>query len=297
MKKIFVLLLALSLTISLTACGGDTPDPQPPQEPAKQEDVQTPAPPDPPELSGEWKTEASEDGSCMGMYISDNIMEIYWVLPSEDMTALYWAGSFSAPMTADEPYSWTSNADIDRNGSALLASTDEMKEFTYKDKVISCSVTFSGETQEMKFTMGEWGYEEQAEKTEKAKMEGSGTIGNYDIEIKGAKLSKDYDGNPAIVITYAWTNNSDETTSAMTAVSETAFQDGVSLDTAIIGNDSEYDSGAAMKEVRPGTTIDVQKAFVLTSETSVVELEISEWLTFEDNPPMVTMNFDPGSLR
>ncbi len=125
-------------------------------------------------------------------------------------------------------------------------------------------------------------------------MIGSGDLGDYHVEIKNAFLAKDYEGKPVIVITYSWTNNSDDTTSAMAAVSGKAFQDGVQMDIAMLFNVDGYESGSSMKEVRPGTTIDVQSAYVMTSETSTVEFEISEFLSFSDN--MVTMNFDPASL-
>lgn len=125
-------------------------------------------------------------------------------------------------------------------------------------------------------------------------MEGSGDLGDYHVEIKEALCTEDYEGNPAIVITYSWTNNSEETTSAMVAMHEKAFQDGVGLDTAIIMDSSVYDSGAGMKDVRPGTTIDVQCAFSLTSETSTVEFEISELISFSND--CVVMNFDPASM-
>ena len=121
------------------------------------------------------------------------------------------------------------------------------------------------------------------------------TVGDYYVEIKSASLSTDYEGNPAIIITYSWTNNSEDTTSAMTSVSCSAFQDGVGLETAIILDDA-YDAGSSMTEVRPGTTIDVQSAFVLLDETSVVEIEVGEWITFESDPPIAYMEFDPAAL-
>lgn len=124
-------------------------------------------------------------------------------------------------------------------------------------------------------------------------MEGSGDLGDYYVEIKEALCTEDYEGNPAIVITYSWTNNSEDTTSAMVAMHEKAFQDGVGLDTAIILDSAVYDSDAGMKDVRPGTTIDVQCAFSLTNEASVVEFEISELISFSND--RVVMNFDPAS--
>ena len=126
-------------------------------------------------------------------------------------------------------------------------------------------------------------------------MVGSGDLGDYHVEIKDASLETDYEGNTAIVITYAWTNNSEETTSAMMTMLEKAFQDGVQLDTALIFDSSIYDSGASTKEVRPGTTIDVQCAFVLTSDTSTVEFELSEAFSWTNNG-LVTMDFNPSEL-
>lgn len=123
---------------------------------------------------------------------------------------------------------------------------------------------------------------------------GAGELGDYYVEIKGAALTKDYEGKPVIVVTYAWTNNSNKTTSAMVAVYGKAFQDGVSLETAIVMSDDSYESGTSMTEVRPGTTIDVQSAFVLNSETSVVEFELSELISFSDD--VVRMDFDPSAL-
>lgn len=125
-------------------------------------------------------------------------------------------------------------------------------------------------------------------------MGSSGDIGNNHVEIKGAYLATDYEGNPAVVVTYAWTNNSDETTNSFSSVHAKAFQDGVQLDNATIGNKEVFDSSSYLKDVRPGTTIDVQNAFVLTSETSTIEVEIAELISISDEK--VVMDFDPENL-
>ena len=124
--------------------------------------------------------------------------------------------------------------------------------------------------------------------------EGAGTLGDYAVEITGARLSQDYEGNPAIVVSYTWTNNSEDTTSAMVTMMESAFQDGVELENAIIMDDDNYDSGSSMKDVRPGASVEIQKAFLLDSESSVVEFEIEEFLGFSGEK--VSMNFDPATL-
>lgn len=135
---------------------------------------------------------------------------------------------------------------------------------------------------------------EPSESNEEPAAEGAGDLGDSHVEIKGAALAQDYEGKPAIVITYAWTNNSEDTTNAMVSVSEKAFQDGVQMENAIIMGSDIYESGTSMKDVRPGTTIDVQCAFLLTSDTSTVEFELTEFMSFTDN--VVTMDFDPTGL-
>lgn len=122
----------------------------------------------------------------------------------------------------------------------------------------------------------------------------SGNLGDYYVDIKNAVIAEDHDGNPAIVITYAWTNNSEETTSAEIALMEKAFQNGVQLSTAIIGNPSIFDSDLSFKDIRPGTTFDVQCAYELQNKDSVVEFELSELFGLSDE--IVTKNFDPANL-
>lgn len=122
----------------------------------------------------------------------------------------------------------------------------------------------------------------------------AGALGDYYVEIKDAFLTQDYEHKPVIVIIYSWTNNSDETTANWTSVIEKAFQDGIELESAIMVDDERYDSGSSMNDVRPGTTIDIQVAYVMTSETSKVEFEISELISFSDD--IVYKEFDPSSL-
>lgn len=120
-----------------------------------------------------------------------------------------------------------------------------------------------------------------------------GTLAKYDVAIKGAQLCKDYEGNPAIIITYSWTNGSDETTSPMGSMMEEAFQDGVQMETAIV--DFEYNDG--LTDVRPGTTIDVEAIYKMNSQSNV-EFEISALEDmFLDPVPMVTAEFDPATLE
>ena len=52
-----------------------------------------------------------------------------------------------APEIAEEPYTWDSVNDKEKTDSAILASGDDTKTFTYKDGQLSYSVSAMGNTQ------------------------------------------------------------------------------------------------------------------------------------------------------
>lgn len=303
-KKIVALILSAALALSLAACG---------ENGGGSGQTQSPTPDPIPDLSGEWKqVGGNSDDTYHGIYISGDTIEIYWVTESDGTTALYWAGSFKAPTDSTEPYKWVSENDHSKTGMALLASGDDTKEFTYENGQISYSAAAFGVTTTVKAEKAEWGYsglgggsasEESAPIEDSDSPEGSpqgqeagpaGDIGNHHVEIKDAFLAEDYNGNPAIVVTYAWTNNSEETTTSMTTVTGRAYQDGVELDMAILIDVDGYDAGTTMKNVKPGATIDVQWAYSLSNETSVVEFEVTDWLGLTGE--MVSTEFDLSEL-
>lgn len=128
MKRLTAFTLVLILMLSLTACGGTKPK-------------------DPPDLTGQWKqTNSNSEDSYQTASISGNEIEVYWYTESDQTSALYWAGTFEAPTTSDEPYTWDSINDKEKTSSAMLASGDDTKTFTYKDGQISYSVSALGVT-------------------------------------------------------------------------------------------------------------------------------------------------------
>lgn len=150
MKKLIALCLAGTLALSLAACGGtDTSESTAPaasSEAASSAAEATPAPtPEPaPDLTGVW-TQVDAGDSYQQATIQGDTIEINWI-GTDGTSALYWAGSFSAPSTADEPYTWTSTNDTSKTSGALMASSDETKDFTYEDGKISYSVSMMGVT-------------------------------------------------------------------------------------------------------------------------------------------------------
>lgn len=135
MKRTSLLfLLLVCMVLSLCACGDG----------GKTESTDPSSPPD---LTGEWaQTNSSSSDNYQAATITADTIEIYWVSDGGDTKSLYWAGTFTAPETADEPYSWTSENDHEQTDMALLASGDDTKEFTYEDGQISYSASALGTT-------------------------------------------------------------------------------------------------------------------------------------------------------
>lgn len=131
-KKLLAMIFATMLTLS--ACGDDTSAQGTPEEPAT-----------PPDLTGEWiQVNSESDDTYHVATITENTITINWVMP--DTKALYWAGTFEAPTSADEPYTWDSQNDTSQTDTALLASGDETKTFTYEDGEITYEASMMGIT-------------------------------------------------------------------------------------------------------------------------------------------------------
>ena len=105
----------------------------------------------PPDLVGEWKqTNSDAEDAWQAATIAGDAIEVYWVSDNGYTKALYWAGTFDAPTTADEPYTWESVNDKEQTDMAILASGDDTKTFTYQGGVISYEVSAMGVTQTVK---------------------------------------------------------------------------------------------------------------------------------------------------
>lgn len=100
-----------------------------------------------PDLTGEWKqnNSASDDGWTTATITGDTVT-VNFVTDNGDMTSLFWVGTFTAPTDDSTPYTWTSTRDEAATETALLASTDATKEFTYADDEISFPVSIAGST-------------------------------------------------------------------------------------------------------------------------------------------------------
>lgn len=104
-----------------------------------------------PDLTGKWKqTNSKSEDSYQAATISGDRIEIYWISDNGDTKSLYWAGSFVAPTTTDEPYVWDSDNDHNKTDSAMLASTDDTKTITYQNGILSYEASALGTTTTVK---------------------------------------------------------------------------------------------------------------------------------------------------
>ena len=109
------------------------------------------------------------------------------------------------------------------------------------------------------------------------------------VSIVSYKLVKDYEGKSAVLFELGFTNNGDDTCSFMTTVDFSPFQNGVELETAILTDDYENISNSILN-VKPGAGIPVAMAYVLTSDTSPVDIEISDFWGFSNDKIVAEIN-------
>jgi len=102
----------------------------------------------------EWKQSNSKSETDYQIAsIKDGTIEIYYASDNGETTTLYWSGTFIAPTTADDPYTWTSTNDHAKTDLSLLGSSDDTKEITYDDGLLSYKVGLMGTTTTVKLAM------------------------------------------------------------------------------------------------------------------------------------------------
>ena len=119
----------------------------------------------------------------------------------------------------------------------------------------------------------------------------SNKLGDYAVEIKSARLSEDYEGKPAVIITYGFTNNGDDEAAMYTSLTDKVYQEGIECEQAYFMADSaNYNSDNQSKSIKKGVTLDVEVAYKLNNTDSPVEVEVSEFISFSDKK--VTKTFE-----
>ena len=143
------------MALSFTACGNSSDSSKETKETSKKTEASAETPKEeakeevkePVVLTGKWEYK-DDDGTWMQADITEDTITINWIMDEGNTTAVYWVGTYTAPTEYSEEYTWTSTRDKEATDSALLASLDDTKEFSYSDssKQITYQVTVSGIT-------------------------------------------------------------------------------------------------------------------------------------------------------
>lgn len=115
-----------------------------------------------------------------------------------------------------------------------------------------------------------------------------GQIGDYVCTVKSATICNDWSGKKAVLITYEFTNNSKEAKSFDIALSDEAYQDGIGLETSFI--DGNADEIGLDVKIKPGTSKDVSKVYILRDETTPIDIEITEFISLSDDKLTYTVD-------
>lgn len=109
------------------------------------------------------------------------------------------------------------------------------------------------------------------------------TLGDYSVEIKSCRLAKDFEGKDVVIVKYGFTNNGDDSESFTVALEDTVYQNGIGLNKAYVLEDSaNYSEDNQTKEIKKGATLDVEVAYELNDTTTEIEVEVSEWISWDD---------------
>ena len=109
-------------------------------------------------------------------------------------------------------------------------------------------------------------------------------LGDYRVEIKDCRLAKDDSGKDLIIIQFGFTNNSDDPTAFLYAFAYEAFQNGIGL-TEVMEETikaADYTDADQVREIKKGTSLDVEVAYELNDTDTPVEVEVSELISFSD---------------
>lgn len=142
-KTVAVIALFLLLGAGAVGCAGES------SQGSSKTETSAPAPAEeaaqPVDLSGDWKQTNSNDAeSFQSATITGDTIEVYWNAP--DAKSLYWAGTVEVPEDGSTSFTWDSVNDKTKTDSAMLASGDDTKTFSFENGELSYEVTAMGTT-------------------------------------------------------------------------------------------------------------------------------------------------------
>lgn len=109
----------------------------------------------------------------------------------------------------------------------------------------------------------------------------------FEITIQSYSISQDYDGDPALIVTYDWVNTSDDSASPFMTFNLKGFQNNVETGDSFMVDD--VDLGIGQREVRPeGEVTGAQTTVGIDDMDAPLELELDILFSFADDTSYVT---------
>lgn len=98
-------------------------------------------------LDGVWQQiNSNSDTMYQAANISGGEIEVRWVDTENHSNYIYWAGSVTVPDKATNEFTWDSENDTSKTSTAMMASPDATKTFTYSNGQISFEVSLMGKS-------------------------------------------------------------------------------------------------------------------------------------------------------
>lgn len=111
--------------------------------------------------------------------------------------------------------------------------------------------------------------------------ESKSNVGEYTVEIKSCRIARNYDHKSVVIVTYGFTNNSENSANFEWAFDDTVYQKGVGLNPAFVLDEGvSWLEENATKDIQKGATVDVEKAYILNDTTTDIEVEVKELFSF-----------------
>lgn len=117
--------------------------------------------------------------------------------------------------------------------------------------------------------------------------ESEGVIGDCRIKIVSAEKGEDYAGDPVVIVTYEWSNNSEDSKTFATSFSAKVYQNGVECTSYTVVEG--VDSSKLLAEIKPGATLQVQEAYSISDESDIT-VEVGPWISFDDESVVQTFS-------
>lgn len=120
-------------------------------------------------------------------------------------------------------------------------------------------------------------------------MNGSGTLGDYHLEIVSVRIGKaSYGSDEYIIVKYKWTNNSSSAISFSFAFDDKVYQDDVECLSSILGDD-KYEANQDLSDLKAGGTQELEVSYKKNSN-SRIDVEVGRYSFFDEK--QVVKSFD-----